>query len=238
MSTDATLVSVADIVLQARTAAGMLGVDVVTDDDLKARARLACRELYDLLIAADENHVVETLSGTPAILTQERRLVLPAHFYKLLGVDFQLSGDDWRTLSQVPLNQRNDFRFSGYPAGYALRGERGLPTGIISSYLQVFPETSAPQTTYRVLFVPKPMIPANDADKIDGINGYEKFVIADVASYALQIWKRLEDAAAKASEADQTRRELKDRAAKRVLGQPNHVVITRRRGVYPWIPRN
>jgi len=84
---------------------------------------------------------------------------LPAGFYKLLGVDQYLSGSTGQTLSLKPYS---------FP-------ER-------NSYIPYASTT----TTFNLYFIPifAPLI--LDTDTFDGVNGWEEYIVCDVAAKALE----------------------------------------------------
>lgn len=239
MSDDTSLVTLDSIVGQVRATANLLNNPSVDDDDIRDRVRLTYRELYDLMIQAEPTMWMETVDGQS--LTDDRKLILPRSFYKLMGVDYFYPGLQWKTLDPIPLVNRNDYRWNfNFPAGYQTRGRRGLPTGSNEGYLQILPEQYAPLSTYRLLYIPKPLVPVNGTDSIDGINGYERFLIADGAGFALTSIQRDEQAGKYIAEAEATRAELKVAASKRQRGQPGHVSTRQRASIYPYpiLPRN
>lgn len=240
MPTDVTLIAAQAIIDQARVTAGMERNQVISDQDLLNRLKLAVAEYYDLLIDDGETYFMSTLDESRVILDDARQYTFPDDFYKLWGVDYQLNGI-WQPLDEIPFAQRNDYRYNtAWPVGYQLRGSRGLPTGKQVSVLQVLPEQYAPLSGYRAFYCPKALVPTDFADKVDCINGYDKFLIADLAGFMLTKTPRLEDAQMQWALCEKVRREVRERKANRILGTPAHVTRTRSRAAfpYPFLPRN
>lgn len=213
---------------------------VVNDDELMGRIVRELRELWDLLIDGGELYCVTPLNNQT--LDSNRRLYLPDDYYKLLGIDYNLNGF-WVRLDPIPFDNRNQYRFAfNLPAGYQLLGERAEPPGRLVNYLQILPAEAAPQSTYRVYYAPKPLVPVNRTDKIDGINGYERFITTSLSAYMLKKQNILEMAELFLQERESIRARLLEMAAKRNLGQPNHVTVktpwSRSIWPYPILPRN
>lgn len=185
MSTTVSTVSLDYLEQQVRKRAKMTRSNFVTTDEVKELLRGSIRELYDLLVNSFEDYRILTLDESTVVLDDARQYILPQDFFKLRGVDFALSGTQWCTLKPIPWNERNSYINGSYgPMGYILLG-RPYFNGVQQNYLQILPEVGAPTTSYRVFYTPKPTIPVNGADAIDGINGWEEYVIADVTGHVL-----------------------------------------------------
>lgn len=242
MSTTVSLVTAQYCIDRAREEANMQLDQFVSDDELLVQLVPLVRELYDLLIEGGESYYnVQLPSFT---LDATRQFTLPDDFYKLRGVDFYFT-NRWIPLDEIPFANRNDFALwaSYLPCGYQLFGRPSVTPGKQESYLQILPEQYAPTTGYRLWYVPKPAVPVNFADKIDGINGWERFVICGLAVYALRKKHILDRAQDLRQEQLAIEQRLRDAAAKRNIGQPAKVAITSswNRGGYwggPLLPRN
>ncbi len=233
MSTSSSVVSVQTIVNLARQEANMELDQFVSDDELKAQAVLSIRDLWDILIDAGEPYAMSKLDGQstdsarqitmPDLVGNQSRYDLPDDFYKLLGIDYFISGF-WVRLEPIPFNNRNAYRFSaGLPAGYQLFGRQSVTPGVLETYIQILPEEVAPTSNYRVFYVPKPQVPVNSADKVDGLNGYERYCICAVAVYALRKKHILDRAQDLRQEQADIEQKIRNASAVRNLGQPNHV---------------
>lgn len=240
MSTSSSVVSVQTIVNLARQEANMELDQFVSDDELKAQAVLSIRDLWDILIDAGEPYAMSKLDGQSA--DSARQITMPDDFYKLLGIDYFISGF-WVRLDPIPFNNRNAYRFSaGLPAGYQLFGRQSVTPGVLETYIQILPEEVAPTSNYRVFYVPKPQVPVNSADKVDGLNGYERYCICAVAVYALRKKHILDRAQDLRQEQADIEQKIRNASAVRNLGQPNHVTVTtpwaQSLFPYPILPRN
>lgn len=110
-------------------------------------------ELYDMLVSADENYYVAPYY-TFAVSNATQAYALPADFYKIIGVDFNIGGL-WVTLYNYNEGDRNRF-FN--PAN--------LPTGSV-----------------RVRYIPAPPTFSSDAltTTVDGVSGWDEYVVVSLA---------------------------------------------------------
>ncbi len=137
-----------------------------TDAEVNQYIRDAYQDLYGRIVQAFGNdYFVQTpaagytfttdginqLFGLPT--TAGEQLVL-----KLLGVEVAVSGGSAQYVSLKPF-------------AFADRNSTA------------FPNSQTPQAgqTVRILYIPRPTLPSADVDTIDGVNGWEEFVIIDAA---------------------------------------------------------
>lgn len=144
----------------------------------------AAADLYDRLTQADPERYVNTFQFSlvpPAI-----DVALPADFYKLLRVDciYGQAGQNpplFYTVRKFSLLEEDAYQYPVYvtlagPAyRYRLRGNN----------IHFTPAPNA-STTMRILYVPVITPLVNDSDTMDGINGWEEFVVISTAIRALQ----------------------------------------------------
>ena len=121
------------------------------------------QELYGLLVQTYGNDYF--VQSTPfTILTDgiNQLFALPADFFKMLGVDLLINAGASNYVSLKP------FAFSDRNQGGGWRGS--IPQG---------------GQTVRLLYVPRPTLPVADVDTVDGVNGWEEYIIVDAAMKAL-----------------------------------------------------
>jgi len=87
---------------------------------------------------------------------------LPSDFFKLLGVDLAIltAQQAWVSLKAFNFSDRN--RYSAFNSQVPYAGQ-----------------------TIRLLYVPRATVPVLDVDTIDGVNGWEEFIIIDACIKAL-----------------------------------------------------
>lgn len=120
------------------------------------------QEIYGLIVQAyGADYFTQTPSGGYTFLTDgiNQFFALPADFFKLLGVDVQVSSpSQWVSLKTFPFADRN--RLSVFNNPIPMAGQ-----------------------TIRVFYIPRVTVLALDADIISdtiSMNGWEEYIIADV----------------------------------------------------------
>lgn len=175
------------IILQAQQRADLVNSGFISSSEWKAMTNASLQQLYEKLIEAyGSDYFVQT----PSSITtdgQNDAYALPADFFKLLGVDLQLNVQaaagslGWVTIWRFNFAERNRFTLPNILTiwgrtnlSYRLRGQKiwfePLPSGGQSLRLW-----------YAPVFTPL----VNDADTFDGVNGWEEWVVNDVAMKAL-----------------------------------------------------
>lgn len=174
------LITLADLRLQARYKADMVNSNFITDTELNVYANASAYDLYDLLVTAygEDYYNASSYSFTTDGNTQSWSL--PNDFFKLAGVDCNLSG---QTNLQTPIslkpfkfNERNKFSFQnlqtyrGSNLRYRLKNNQ-IYFNLIPQGGQLIKLWYVPQMTQMVL----------DTDTIDGVDGWQEYVVLDMA---------------------------------------------------------
>lgn len=137
----------------------------VTDAELNGYIRTAYAALYGKIVQAFGNdYFVQTPAAGYTFSTDgiNQLFALPTPFFKLLGVDLQTSAGVGQYVSL------REFAFA----------DRNV-AGFANSQVPMAGQT------VRVLYVPQPTLPTQDADTIDGVNSWEESIVIDVAIVAL-----------------------------------------------------
>lgn len=149
-------------------------------------------ELYDMLVQVygDEYYmaapyVFQTDGRSPGLYP------LPGDFYKLMGIDLglgtqspaQTGPNGWLTLRKFSFISRNNYIFGNVPISFV--GLLGLRYRIEGQYLEFIPQPASNQTI-RLRYVPRPVTLLSDSDILDGISGWDEYVIVDAAIKAMQ----------------------------------------------------
>ena len=152
-----------------------------TDAELNSYISGSYKELYDILIQkfGDDYYV-----ATPHTFTTDGTndtYSLPDDFYKLLGVDCQYNGSSqglgWVTLRQFMFAERNAYTLPNYQAFY---GITNLRYRLRDDKLWLTPIPKAGQAM-RMFYIPRPSTLSADADLVDGVAGWEEYIICDAA---------------------------------------------------------
>ena len=173
-------ITLANLKTQARYRANMENSLFVTDAELLTYINSSIAELHDLLVASfDSDYSISsyefsTVSGTDSY-------ALPSAFYKLKGVDAQLNGTYWSTISPFNFNERNlrtgvySSNLLGYQFKYRILGGN-----------LVFSPVPDGAYNIKMWYIPTATKLVNDADTLDDINQYSEYIIVDAAIKMLQ----------------------------------------------------
>ena len=143
----------------------------------------AYKELYDILVQkfGDQYFATSTYTITTDGVTQ--LYPLPADFYKGALVEAALNPADqnsWVTLRRFNPIQKNLWN---YPNVYTFYGITNLRYQFTGNYLQLVPIAQGNQTI-RIWYSPRPQTLMADTQLLDGISGWEDYVVVDVARRA------------------------------------------------------
>jgi hypothetical protein len=177
--------TLAEIRTQARQRADMVVSQFVTDAELNGWINSSLAELYDLLIQKyGDDYFVELYSFSTG--NGVDRYDLPTNFYKLLGVDLFLTGNDPDqgaiTLRPFTFAERNRYATANAQTWLGITNLRYRLSG---SKLWLTPTPQGEQTI-RLWYVPRVVPLVNDADVADGVSGWLEYVVVDVAIKAMQ----------------------------------------------------
>jgi hypothetical protein len=160
---------------------------------------LAAYELYDLLITSFEEYYVAqpayfTTNGTTyqfplpdgALTFQNQAMqnyVAPP-FYKLLGVDLGLNNapNGFVTVKRFQFIDRNMYVFPNTAS--TIYGVFNLQYRILGNTIEFIPIPSAAQPI-RIWYIPRLPVLLQDTDILDGVSGWEQYIIVRAAKYAL-----------------------------------------------------
>ena len=175
----------------------------VSDAEFNRYIQGSYNELYGLIVEAyGDDYFIQTPSAGYQFTTDgtNSRFALPAAFFKLRGVDLQTqTPSQWTTLKPFTMAERN--RLSGYSSPIPMAGQ-----------------------VLQVLYTPLPTLPTQDADTIDGVNGWEEYIIIDAAIKALRK-EEADVSALMAAKRDMIRR-LESETQNRDSGMPHRVSDT------------
>lgn len=213
-------ITTTDLKLRTLQRADMENSEFISDSELLYFVNNSFAELYDILVSKFEDYYVKspayefTLTGSD--YTQE----LPTDFYKLRGVDRSAGGsDDWYTLHPFQFEQRNDNRSRFiYRAMYPDSRYR-----IYGNKLILSPANLA-AGDYRVWYVPKFTPLVLGTDTVDGVNGWEEYIVVDAAIKCLQ--KEESDISALVMQKNELIKRIQTMAANRDAGSPERITDT------------
>jgi hypothetical protein len=166
---------------QIRQRANMVNSTFVSDSELNGYINNSIAELYDILVQKYGNEYYAT-SSTFNLVSGTESYSLPATFFKMLGVDLLLAGNDYATLKPHMFSERNKYRQT------ILRGPYGgsFLRYRIQDNLIFFSPIPSTTDQIRLWFVPRPTTLSADGDTYDDINGWGEYIIVDGSIKCLQ----------------------------------------------------
>lgn len=214
----------AELQQEALETADLEDSQFVDATELGRQVNNSIAELHDRLIdvgGPSYGRTLATLSTTAGVDT----VALPTTFYKAYGVDVQRSAPaDFEEASPLDWANRNSFDLSpGWNTGRKVYYE------IEGANLRFWPTPSAVHSV-RLWFVPwAPVL--TGSDPLDGVNGFERFVVLDVA-----IWlrnKQEQGVAELVNERTRIEQRIEAMASRRDRNGPARPRDVRRRGAKP-----
>lgn len=177
----ANLVTLSDIRTQAQQHADMENSDFVSDSEWLFYINQAYAELYDILVSKFEDYYTDSYSYT--VPSGEYTIPLPSDFYKLRRLDYSTgSGDDeWYTVLKYNFTEGN---WKNNRVLTTWSNRIPIEYRLIKNTIKLLPEQSS-NGNYRLWYVPSFTRLADDSDTVDGVNGWEDYIIIKAAIYAL-----------------------------------------------------
>lgn len=223
-------ITLAELKKRVRRRADMERSQFVSDVELAEYINLSYKELYDLLVATFEDYY--TLDPVEFTLNQgEYIFPLPDDFYKLRGVDGKLtvssSTSDYQTLQPFNFQERNT---RNREFNRAIFGVVSLTYRIVNNSLYIYPQEAA-KGQYRIWYVPRANDLINDTDTVDGVNGWEEYIIIDAAIKMLG--KEESDTTVLKEEKERIKMRIIDMAANRDAGSSERITDVQRTMLYP-----
>lgn len=169
--------------LQAQQRSDMVGSSFITDSEWNSYINASYYELYDILTQKFGNDYFVATPYTYTTQTNQQLYPLPIDFYKLLGVEIALNTGNpssWVTLKKFEFIDRNKW---SYPNIYTFYGITNLRYRVNGNNLMIVPVNQAGQTI-RIWYNPRLTALVNDGDIVDGVSGWEEYIIVDAARKA------------------------------------------------------
>jgi hypothetical protein len=200
---------------RVRARADMKNSSFVEDDELTQYINSSYQELYDLLVASFEDYY--TATPLSINITSGNSFDLPVDFYKLRGVDGKLDNNNFFTLQPFNFAERNVNR-----QGLGIINSNIWYTQyrIVGNKILITPEDNA-TGNYRLWYIPRCPILVSDIDTLDGINGWEEYVVVDAARKCLA--KEESDTSGLVQDKEMLRKRIEAMAARRDAGMPKTI---------------
>jgi hypothetical protein len=147
------------------------GEDFVTDDELTQLIRKSYFELFALLVKAGLHSVPEA----PVLnITADGRLnyLLPDDFYSVIDV-YRINNGTKIRLRRHNARTRPDNINVGEANTYRVYGQSE------DARLEFYPNPQSGEYEFYYIAIPEPLV--DDADELDGVLGWEEYIVADVS---------------------------------------------------------
>lgn len=213
-------VTVGNLILECQQRCNKENSEFYTQQELTSMVSQSYKELYDKIITAygDDYYVAVPYSYTTG--QNEQLYPLPSDFYKLLLAEVALNPQDpnsYVTLRQFNFIQKNLFN---YPNVYTMYGITNLRYRLNGNNLMIVPQTQGGQTI-RIWYAPRPSQLLSNTDIVDGVSGWEEYIVADVCIKMLA--KEESDVSVFAAQKAGMNKRLDEMAKNRNLGEPQTV---------------
>lgn len=170
-------VTLADIHLESRERADKVGSGFIQKAELTRYINASYTFLYDLLVGAYGNdYYLKSYDFTTDGIKDS--YALPTDFYKMIGVDYMNNSDTFLSLKPFQFNERAKYQLGTYWS--ALVGRSGPRYQLRGDDIAFMPKADG-SYNIRLWYIPACPRLVSDTDKLDGINGWEEFVIVDAA---------------------------------------------------------
>jgi len=209
---------------QARQRADQVNSTFVSDAELTSYINESATELYDLLVTSYETYYLTSQNVT--VVSGTDTYALPTTFYKLKGIDFNPInppvGQSAITLMPYNFNERNRFV---YTPAFNIVGLNSFKYSVQGSNIKFIPVPSQGGTIV-IWFIPYLGKMVLDTDTLDGINGWEEYVVVDAAIKMMQ--KEESDPQALMIQKEALKKRIEQSAPSRDAGFPKRMSDVRR----------
>ncbi len=219
-----------NIILEAQQRCDKVNSNFYSPQELMNMCSQSRKELYDIIVQKFGDDYYLATPYTYLTANQQQFYPLPSDFYKLLGVDVALNANDpnsWVTLKQFNFIQRNLYNF---PNVYTMYGITNLRYRLMGNQLEIVPVPSGGQTIH-LWYVPRPSQLLNLTDLVDGVSGWEEYIVVDMCIKMLT--KEESDISIYAAQKMGLLKRIEEAAENRDIGEPQTVSDSRRRN-FSW----
>lgn len=200
----------------------------IDDEELLEYINEAYAEYYGIITTIYEDYNIsvaniDTVDGA-------NMYNLPSNLFKLNGIDYSQDGQTWISLDSFTFGERNSIP----PTFYADNFSTNCRYRIVGDTI-VFLPTPPVGKTIRLWYTPTSPILTTDTQLIDGINGYEDLIIAEVGVKIMI--KSEQDPGPFIGAKKSAMRRIQEEAPNRDLGKPAKVTDSRNLegdGMYPY----
>lgn len=175
---------------------------------------LAYGELYDLLVSQFADYYSKTQSFT---LSGTNEHTLPTDFYKIRGLDYNISASEWTTIYPFNFNERNR---SEYPVSRLVYGQQRRQYRVMGNKLILLPENEV-DGQYRMWYIPRFTRLVNDSDSAGDVLDFEEYIAVTAA--IMMIVKEESDPSALLVTKDLLKNRINEMAKERDASMPERI---------------
>jgi hypothetical protein len=192
-----------ELLSSVREQADMVNSQFVTDAWLTERINAHYAGLYDILTSKGEDYF--TLPVSFVVDGSSDNYALPANFYKLHGVDYNLNGQTW-PMKKFMFNERHKYNIT---------------------------TTKIPAQTLTLWVTPPITKLVDGSDTLDGVNGWEEYIIYSAAIDARV--KEESDISELVTLLAPVKLRIEAMGTDRDQGSPERIKDVTSQGEYPWL---
>jgi hypothetical protein len=172
-------ITLAELRTAVKQRADMVNSSFISDSEMNSYINNSGAELYDLIVSRFEDYYIDSFTFT--ITSPDDGYTLPSQFYKLRGLDFQISGD-WVTIHKFTFEERNR---GNRQINRAMLGLTNIKYRIVGQRIKIIPADQAPGT-YQCWFIPAWTNMIVDSDTASNLEDWHEYIIVDAAIKCLQ----------------------------------------------------
>lgn len=166
-------VTLTNLTDRAKQMADLVGSSFVSSAEWTSWVNSGLMELYDIVVGAYEDYFT---TSTTATISSGSSFALPAAFYKLRGIDYQVTSSDYLNVPQYNFNDRN----RQLQWGYSIRGNDSVRMyRMIADTVEITPSDRS-SGTYRIWYVPAVTALSGSSDTIPTAlskAGWEEYIV-------------------------------------------------------------
>jgi len=172
-------ITLAELKLRAKQKADREGSEFIGDAEMNFLVNSSIAELHDLIISTGLEYFLNSTTISTVVGTDT--YALPSDFYKLKGVDLQLSTDEYVSLRAFNFNERN---YSQDQSWTVARGTN-IRYRLYGNSLKFSPKVTS-IANILVWYIPLATKLTADGDTLNDLNQFAEYIITDVAIKYLQ----------------------------------------------------
>ena len=224
------LTTLATVTLQAQQRADMVNSGFITPAEWTSMINASYQELYGILITAYGEDWEFTATYNFNSDGVNEMFALPSDTFKIMGVDCQWQAGNTSsnvTLKRFNMRERNRFAAPFYAA---LPGVPFIAPMYRIQGGNIWFKPIPAVLPFMVYYAPRLQILVNPTDTLDGVNGWEEYIVCDAAIKAMQ--KEESDCSVLMAQKMALLKRINDEAANRDIGDPATVTDVYATGGY------